>query len=332
MDKLKGDSEEAKARFQEKLRKQEQERIAKEKKEKAEALKKIRTQVDDEKKQRIEKSKSKHEPVIPIEKPLHVEAKREIIKKSEVVHKEEPKVLIPKEYDTCLVQCRLPDGNVIQSAQKPESTLYDLALVICQSTGMTMTDFTIVTPFPRCEYDSLVFSSTTCKKAGLVPKGSITIQKTLSKGVILKGNTPMNQDDPMIEDPDNGDIGYPMPMPKPILPVMPTEPEDDDAITRVTKMICQVWLLSNEECPEGTTILVYRPVSFSFDVIVNNRKAICFSDDGTFSETNLVEGVKETQNGTYKLKKNGSELVMVVGSRTTTVEIATITDEVLVLS
>jgi len=163
--------------------------------------------------------------------------------------------------------------------------------------------------------------------AGLVPKGSIVIQRLESKGIITRGNSEYVP-------PSNDDSGDDAPQILPVLPVLPVQPEpvDDDAIQRTTKLICRIWLMSNEECPEGANISVYRPVDWKFNNVVKDRRAIALSDDGTLSETQVHEGVKKTQNGTWKLKNNGTEVIIVIGGQTNTLEIATITDEVLVLS
>lgn len=332
MEKLKGDSEEAKAAFQEKLRKQEQERIVREKKEKAAALKKIRAQVDEEKKARVENNAKKlvSEPII-----VKREEKKDPVSKSTTLQKEEPKIVPKKEHTECLLQIRLVDGSVIKGSFKPEDTLFVVGQYICSQVKISMGEFYIVTPYPKKEYELVDWKSVRLIDAGLVPKGQITIHRKESRGVLVQGKSdyPTQQQDDDDDDDDGNPKPLPFPgMPGPIQPTLPIEPVDDDAIQRTTKLICRIWLISNEECPEGANIFVYRPVDWKFNEIVKDRRGMAFSDDNTLSETQSQDGVKKTQNGVWKLKNNGNEIVITVGGQTKTMEIATITDEVLVLS
>lgn len=338
MDKLKGDTDEQKAAFREKLRQQEKEQILKDKKMKAENLKKIRLQVEEEKKKRLEKNSKKEEPQTKVVKTedKKVEKKdqvKKVEKKEEIV--EEPK-FTPKEYTECLLQIRLFDGSTIKQSFKADSTLEDVALFVIQSTKKEVHygDFTIVTPFPKKEYTSSDFNKVSLKDAQLLPKGTITVQKLESKGMIKKGEG-------IVEEPQDPDYGgdEPLPLPvnpigfNPIKPIQPIEePEDDDQFKQNYKLLCRLWLLSNEECPEGSDILVYRPSDFQFETTKTDRKAFCFMEDGSYSETQIVEGVKNTTTGDWTLKKNGTELTIKVGNSVKKVEIATITDEVLILS
>lgn len=347
MDKLKGETEEQKAIFREKLRQQEKEKILKEKKEKAENLKKIRAQVEDEKKKRVEKNSKKddmkEEPsikVVKTEKNSETHQVKKEVKKEKVV-KEEPKLVEKKEHTECLLQIRLFDGSTVKEKFKADAFLEDVALFIIQTTKKEVHygDFTIVTPFPKKEYTSSDFNKVSLKDAQLLPKGTITVQKLESKGLIKKGEGQIEQNHDNPDDPEEGPqilpfpgpgIGYkPKPIPKPL---NEPEPIEDDTFETNSKLLCKLWLLSNEECPEGSDILVYRPSDFQFETVKNDRKAFCFMDDGSYSETEVVEGVKNTVTGIWTLKKNGTELTIKIGNSTKKVEIATITDEVLILS
>jgi len=253
--------------------------------------------------------------------------------------KKEDLKFTPKEYTECLLQIRLFDGSTTKQSFKAESTLEDVALFIIQSSHTTVNygDFSIVTPFPKKEYFSTEFNQISLKDAQLLPKGSITIQKLESKGVIKKGEGIVQP-----EDPDSGDEPNILPFnpmnplgpskPKPVLPVIEPIEEDDDQYKQNIKLLCKLWLLSNEECPEGSEILVYRPSDFQFTQVKTDRKAFVFTDDGTYSEIQVIEGVKNTVSGTWSLKKNGTDLTIKIGSSSKKVEIATITDEVLILS
>jgi hypothetical protein len=96
-------------------------------------------------------------------------------------------------------------------------------------------------------------------------------------------------------------------------------------------LICNVvWLFSSEESPEGTDILVYRPSTFEFESEIKNRPMMTFLEDGSISKVSMVEGVKTTALGQWKCK--GTSLKITLEGKTKEYEIATITDEVLILS
>eukprot|EP01080_Neovahlkampfia_damariscottae_P002587 gene2587-3548_t len=345
--KLKGDSEEEKRKFQEKQRQLEKERIKKEQQQKKELLKKVRAQAQEDKKRREEQAKQKLYSDVPkITNPTPSQNSTTSTttkpKKEEKTKTETPK--IEKNYKECLIQIRMFNGTTLRETFPVDSNLLDVAKIVQEKCGedIRLGEFTILTPFPKKEFELKDFKITTLKDAGLVPKGSITLQKLESKGKVIKGEGFVHEE----EEPDYNSDDDPMddPFPQPIMPIVPPStgnipqvekpiitPEDDN-YERNLKLLCSVWLFSITESPEGTNILVYRPTNFEFEQEDNTRPVISFIDDGSFSSVTVIEGKKTTSNGNWKLSKNGTTLKITTEGQTKEYEIATITDEVLILS
>jgi hypothetical protein len=185
-------------------------------------LKKARTQTQEDKKKREEK-KQREEDFIhktsstqaPPSTTTQPTTSKVLSNPKTDKKEEEPK--IEKVYDECLIQIRMFNGSMLREKFPIDSSLFDVATFIqskCISNeSLNMKEFLIVTPFPKKEFDFSSFKSTSVKEAGLVPKGSITLQKVELKGKIIKGEGLPN----IIDDPNHSDDeDY---LPKPILPV-----------------------------------------------------------------------------------------------------------------
>eukprot|EP01104_Vermistella_antarctica_P016205 TRINITY_DN5491_c0_g1_i1.p1 TRINITY_DN5491_c0_g1~~TRINITY_DN5491_c0_g1_i1.p1 ORF type:complete len:288 (-),score=68.41 TRINITY_DN5491_c0_g1_i1:102-965(-) len=80
-----------------------------------------------------------------------------------------------KDYDSCLLQIRLPDGNAIKAKFSPNDTLNTVYSHVADTLGMGDTGFGIMVPPRKVMRGEEELSLTTLKDANLVPRGAVTI-------------------------------------------------------------------------------------------------------------------------------------------------------------
>ncbi|KAL0482208.1 UBX domain-containing protein, partial [Acrasis kona] len=299
-DGLRGDDPEVKEAFRRKVIAEEAAKREKERKEKNQALKELRKKMRQEKEERIEKQNKKlmesTSNVIVKSYPLSAPSTSSppIEKKDQTP----PPKNVAKE---CIVQVRLPEGQQVKLTLLPTDTLSELVKRITSDRSDDNEEFSLLIPFPRKEYTSEEFETTTLLQAGLAPRGSLTLQKLKSKGVVTKGagvmdTTTDHQMDP--DDSDDEDYRPPHIMPgggRVLQPsVQLTEPDEipisGPVKTKYEALLCsQQWLSSKEEEQSEQGISIYRPSTFNFPKQTyqssNNRSGISFFKTGNFSES-----------------------------------------------
>jgi len=169
--KLKGDSEEEKRRFQEKQRQLEKEKLKKEQQQKKDLLKKVRAQAQEDKKRREEKAKQQKENKTKIDLPsTNSTTDSKTTSKTtttKIVEEEKPK--IEKNYKECLIQIRMFNGSTLRENFPVDANLLDVAKIVQEKCGeeIRLGEFSIITPFPKKEFELKDFKNTTLKDAGL---------------------------------------------------------------------------------------------------------------------------------------------------------------------
>lgn len=254
-----------------------------------------------------------------------------------------------KDITECILQIRLVDGSSIVGKFRPDATLLDVANYVVSTGKMPhrVGEFNFCTAFPRKVYTSGDFMKTSIKDAGLAPKGSIIVQKAEDKGVVKKGEGTF----PGYKPPSHGGYpGYPTPMPMPMpTPTLPYEKPyptdnsdsdddddiDEDEVKKNMKVLCRKWIFSAEECPEGSSIKVYRTSSYKFPKSDSTRQCITLNGDGTVVFEDMKgSDCKQTDTGKWSLNKsNPSELTIKPNNgNALKLDIATLTTEVLIVT
>jgi len=109
----------------------------------------------------------------------------------------------------------MPEGDQVKVTLLANQTLGDLIAHIMKNRSYDNDEFSLLIPFPRKEYTSEQFEGTTLLQAGLAPRGTLTLQKLKSKGVVTKGdgqmvthNAPGGYNDDYDEDDEENDPTY----------------------------------------------------------------------------------------------------------------------------
>jgi len=89
--------------------------------------------------------------------------------------------------DSCLLQIRLPSGETIRNKFKSSDTIKQVYEFISSNTGESENFFTVIVPNPRVEYDHSKMHIA-LSETDLVPRGSLTVLKNISRGVINQSN------------------------------------------------------------------------------------------------------------------------------------------------
>jgi hypothetical protein len=336
--KLKGDTPEKKLAFEEKQRQIDIEKRKKEKREKEEQLKKLRNQLEEDKKKRSEKNLK--------------EVKKEEIKKEENIKENKD------EKQECLLQIKFKNGKTLKKEFYSNDTLYTVANFISENSNEKIGDFTI-NIFPKTQFTSEDFIKITLKEAGLSPKGSIIVQDSNLKGKITKGEGSFKEE---TKD-DNNLIKPILPFPK-ILPKNKknkknkSDSEDDDNVdndsgsdddkkikidkedkikedkeedSEVKILLVSTWYLSKKECPEDTEIKIYRKRDY-FNDGVKDLDCFIFKKDNSFTNLTFDDNKEQILNGKFSLKSDDSILILECNNKKSNFDLATITNEVLIIS
>ena len=328
--KLKGDSVEAKLAFAERERLKEQERIRKEKleeKKRVKALKDAMKKEKEEKQARLSGSSSS--------------ASSSTASSSSTVT---PK---PSESSatSALIQVRLPRGSTEKIQLNTPGTLADLFKAVSSHLDSNEA-YSILTPFPRKEYFEEDWQNTTLDQAGLVPKGSVILQLTKNKGVVIKSDTTMPTTTMPVDDGSDEE---------PTLPVTGgrttgghvlgghTKPIDEEpALNAILKgnsnfnkeaytlLLCEKqWILSKSESNEQTGTTVYRHLGDSNLGSSSLSECILYSSHGHVSMSNHGE----TMVGTWRFveQHGGVHIELTYQNMAQNLIIESITNECLIL-
>jgi len=127
---------------------------------------------------------------------LLIENDRKLRKKSTQVNNNEgndtsqinPKENSPKKIsDECLLQIRLPSGQSIRQKFKSTDTIKMVYEFVSATIGENENNFTLIIPNPRQEFDTSKLNIS-LSETDLIPRGSLTVLKNMSRGVILPSN------------------------------------------------------------------------------------------------------------------------------------------------
>lgn len=301
--KLRGDNEVEKQRFEEKLRQQEMEARAREKEAKRKQLMSLRTQLKAEKKDRLEKkqpspsSTTTTTTATPAVKAAPAAAAQE-----------------------ATLQIRLPDGSILKHTTYSNATLMNVAqFIMSQNQDVSDGAFTLVVPFPRKEFGADELETVTLMQALGAPRGQIVVQKTKSKGVIVKGDGPVA---PVLP--------TPVPFPHPNIDTDTDEPMTGDNDEQQLLCSTPAWYLSTEEVTTQT-VLIFRPDNFAFPTDKEARPMMSFK--GNMNVT-ARDSSNMTQTGAYKLKVDAGICqleIHMVSESVRVFDVVSITDEILVL-
>jgi len=82
---------------------------------------------------------------------------------------------------------RCEDGTVLRHTFGAEEPLAAAAALVAATRGEAEGPFTLLTPFPRCEYATEAQLQTTLRQAQLVPRGTLLVLSDRSRGVVHQG-------------------------------------------------------------------------------------------------------------------------------------------------
>lgn len=168
------EKESEKKRFLEKQKQMEFEKMKKELKESQEQKVRIKKILEEEKKERLERRKI----LSNISKQTKMSSPNPSNQDQSTLNRNN----MPNE---CILQIRLPSGNLIKLEMKPTDTVEHVHKIICNH-YIHDPSFLLIIPFPRKEFRSNMLHQTLLE-ADLVPRGSLTVQMIADKGVIRKG-------------------------------------------------------------------------------------------------------------------------------------------------
>ncbi|KAG2386945.1 hypothetical protein C9374_001980 [Naegleria lovaniensis] len=175
--KLKGDSIENKLAFAERERLKEQERLKKEKMEEKKRIKALKEQMKREKEEKMSKQQTGGA-IVPSTATTTTTTTTSASTST------------PSDQSNALIQVRLPSGTTEKVQLTANDNLNGLYAAISSQLDPNEA-YSILTTFPRKEFFAEDWNQTTLKQAGLVPKGSVIVQLTKNKGMIIKASTTM---------------------------------------------------------------------------------------------------------------------------------------------
>lgn len=363
---LKGESLEAKLAFEERQRQMEAEKLRRQKQEEKKRLKQLRSMLKEEKEARIreqEERRKKYEehlaqgnvvrtsdyslsdPIAPVK--VQESSKLSIASTNKI-----PIASASKSSDSgtsnvrdCTIQIRLPDGKTLVTTIASDKTLQEVYDFVHNNVEEFREQFSLITPFPRKEYNpqEIALDTISLSQAGLVPRGSLIVQKLKSKGKIIRSGA-----EQMMDDDDTN-------------PLSTTSVtggssssntalnedfmlEDSDIVRAHTHILTMKgpWLQVPEEESEVTSsqVLIFRPKSWvDQNCEQKRRSAINFIGQNMISESRIdsSNGIVTSSSGTYKIRynpaKKNTELTLSIRSEATRVyDVVSLTDEVLILS
>jgi hypothetical protein len=345
---LQGDDAQQKESFRRKLLEEEAANREKERRNKQQALKDLRRKMKQEKDERLERQNKKLQETSIVVKPYVLDSSSKTNSgSSSPAPTSQPTTTTPTK--ECVIQIRLPEGTQLKATLQPTQTLADLVAFIIQNRSdeeQTGDEFSLLIPFPRKEFMPDQFESTTLQQAGLAPRGSLTVQKLKSKGIVTKGSGGMQMDT------GGDDEGYDeepqMPTTGGFLGNRPLEIDEPDMIPvegdeqkRTSALLCsQQWLHSREEQKEEEDTMIFRPSTYKFPQTLSgtgkHRNGMNFLPSGSYSESRVGVNGQSSHVGTWKLRydrRSGTvALELNVANESPKIfRIAALTDEVLIL-
>lgn len=204
-DKLRGESAEVKMQFEEKRKREEAEKIRQEKLADKRRLKELKKQMQAEKEAR---QREQAERMKRFETNLTTNTVVQTNKYDAEVKHGDNNVTTQQRASTsspsstgsvrdCTVQIRLPDGKVLMcniTSDKSLQDIHDFVTANVDEFANGEEAFSLITAFPRREYNpqEMQLSMVPLSDAGLVPRGSLIVQKSKSKGVVTRGTPDPN--------------------------------------------------------------------------------------------------------------------------------------------
>jgi len=270
----------------------------------------------------------------------------------------------------CTIQIRLPDGKTLMTTITSDKSLqevYDFVQGSVEDFRVHGEQFSLMTPFPRKEYnpDEISLNEVSLSQAGLVPRGSLIVQKLKSKGKVTRGDP----NDAMTDDNDdaNDDAHDDMITTTPMVTTGRTlggggsSSSSRDAVDEEQMLensdvgTAQIyiltmrgpWLRVPEEEREFASVhstpgevMIFRPKLWvEANCESRRRTAVNFIGQNVVSEARVdtTSGISTSYSGSYKIRyspsKKRSELTMSMNSEPSrTMYIVSLTDEILVLT
>jgi len=342
--KLKGDSIENKLAFAERERLREMERIKKEKLEEKKRVKALKEQMKKEKEEKMMKQGAGSSSSSSASSATTTSASSSSGSSGPVS-------------SSALIQARLPTGSTekVTLADCNENTnLKDLFNALAPKLDRSET-YSILTPFPRKEYFENEWDSVTLQQAGLMPKGSVILQLTKNKGVVIKASSASSHtmtDDGDNDDNDDDDDNGPY-----VPPTMPAvmgggrvlggsssrEPAVEEPYvssilkkgptdtTRLNMLLCEKqWIISKVETSEtGNDLMVYRHLGDSHlaGQSLSLAESILFSAHGHVS----MSANGETMVGTWRWINNSTTIEISYQNAVQTMLVDSLTDECMIV-